>query len=299
MSDEPTPLSRRDALVRLSLAAGAGALLASRRPANAQSLVLYRTINNRINQSVVRWCFDDLSLEELAKHASGMGIKSVELQQPAEWPKIKEFGLTCAISSSHGFTKGFANRDEHEECLANLRERIPQCADEGVPSIITFSGMDRGVDHDEARRNMVDGLKAIAPDAEKAGVTVCVEMLNSRVDVTMKGHPGYWLDDMDETIAILKEVGSERVKVLFDIYHVQIMHGDVITRIREYHPYIGHYHTAGVPGRNEIDDSQEINYPAIMKEIVATGYKGYVGQEFMPTKNPVIALNEAVALCDV
>jgi hydroxypyruvate isomerase len=146
---------------------------------------------------------------------------------------------------------------------------------------------------------MVAGLKAIAGHAERKGVTVCLEMLNSRVEVEMKGHPDYFCDDIDHSVEIIKQVGSERVKVLWDIYHVQIMNGDLIRRIREQHPYIGHYHTAGNPGRNEIDDSQEINYPAVMRAIVETGYQGFVGQEFIPTGEPVAALREAVRLCDV
>jgi hydroxypyruvate isomerase len=148
-------------------------------------------------------------------------------------------------------------------------------------------------------RNMVAGLKKIVSYAEEKQVTLCLEMLNSRVDVEMKGHPDYFCDDIERTIEICRQVGSERMKVLFDIYHVQIMHGDVIRRIRKHHPYVAHYHTAGVPGRAEIDDSQELNYPAIMQAIVETGYQGHVGQEFIPTRDKVTSLAEAVRTCDV
>jgi hydroxypyruvate isomerase len=226
-------------------------------------------------------------------------LKSVELVAPENWPTLKKLGLICAISSSHGFTKGFAHKEEHAECLEILRKQIDLTSEAGFPNIITFSGFRRGISDEEGMRNMVDGLKQIAAHAEKQKVTVCLEMLNSRVNVEMKGHPDYFCDKIEMAVEVCKRVGSERVKVLFDIYHVQIMEGDIIARIKQFHPYIGHYHTAGVPGRNELDDTQEINYVPIMKAIAETGYKGYVGQEFIPTRDKALALNEAVKLCDV
>jgi hydroxypyruvate isomerase len=226
-------------------------------------------------------------------------LKSVELISPEHWPAMKEKGLTCAIASSHGFAKGFAHKAEHAECLATLRKNIELAAIAGVPSIITFSGFRRGISDEEGTRNMIEGLKAIAGFAEEKRVTVCLEMLNSRVNVTMKGHPDYFCDDIDKSVDICKKVGSPRVKVLFDIYHVQIMNGDVIRRLKQHKDWIGHYHTAGVPGRNEIDDTQELQYAPIMRAILETGYKGYVGQEFIPLRDKVQSLAQAAQICDV
>jgi hydroxypyruvate isomerase len=259
----------------------------------------YKVRHNRIRQSVVPWCFKPMPEQELIGHAHDMGMPSVELIAPEHWPELKRRGMVCAISGSHGFAKGFAHREEHAECLEVLTQRIGQCAQAGVPSVITFSGFRRKLATEEGMENMVLGLKQIAGLAERQKVTVCLEMLNSRVSETMKGHPDYFCDDMDLSVEIVKRVGSDRVKVLFDIYHVQIMHGDIITRIRAQHPYIGHYHTAGVPGRHEIDDTQEIQYVPILKAILETGYQGYVGQEFIPVRDRVRSLNEAVRLCDV
>jgi hydroxypyruvate isomerase len=259
----------------------------------------YKVLRNRIQQSVVPWCFRPMTPAELIEHAHRMGMASVELIDPEYWPELRKRGMTCAISGSHGFSKGFAHTEEHEECLETLRQRIDLCAAADVPSVITFSGFRRGLSTEEGFKNMVFGLKTIAGYAERNRVTVCLEMLNSRVSEDMKGHPDYFCDDIDQSVDIIKEVGSDRVKVLFDIYHVQIMNGDVITRLRQHHPYVGHYHTAGVPGRAEIDDTQELNYVPIMKTILETGYQGYVGQEFIPVRDKVKSLNEAVRLCDV
>ena len=260
---------------------------------------IFKAKNNRINQSVVHWCFKPMSVEELAIESARMGIKSVELVGTEHWPTLKKHGLTCAISGSHGFAKGFAHTEEHEECLASLRKSIDATAAEGWPSVITFSGFRRGISDETGIKNMVEGLKKIAGHAEKRKVTLCLEMLNSRVNIEMKGHPDYFCDDIDRSVEICRQVGSERVKVLFDIYHVQIMHGDVITRIKKHAPFIGHYHTAGVPGRAEIDDTQKINYPPIMKAIVETGYTGYVAQEFIPVRDKVASLAQSVRICDV
>jgi hydroxypyruvate isomerase len=265
----------------------------------AQGEDLYRARNNRINQSVVHWCFKPMSVEELAIQSARMGCKSVELVGTEHWPTLKKHGLICAISGSHGFAKGFAHVEEHEPCIASLRKSIDATAEAGWPSVITFSGFRRGISDEEGMKNMVEGLKKIVGHAEKKKVTLCLEMLNSRVNIEMKGHPDYFCDDIDRSVEVCKRVASERIKVLFDIYHVQIMHGDVITRLRQHRDWIGHYHTAGVPGRAEIDDTQEINYAPIMKAIAETGYKGYVGQEFIPVRDKVASLNQSVRICDV
>ena len=296
-----TAISRRALLKRLSAGAVAvGATAGLPRPGQTGPKEnFYKPKNNRINQSVVHWCFKPMPVEELAGHAARMGIKSVELVAPEHWPMLKKLGLICALTPSHGFAKGFARIEEHDECLDILRKRIDASADAGFPSVITFSGFRRGVSDEAGMKNMVEGLGKIAGHAEKKKVTICLEMLNSRVNVEMKGHPDYFCDKIEMAVEVCKRIASERMKILFDIYHVQIMEGDLIARIREFHSYIGHYHTAGVPGRGELDDAQEINYAAVMQAIVETGYKGYVGQEFIPTRDKVTSLNQAVRVCDV
>ena len=293
-------MNRRTAIKQVSGALALGAASGLPRLGVARDEpALYKAKNGRINQSVIHWCFKPMPVEELAGHAARMGIKSVELVGPEYWPALKKLGLICAITPSHGFAKGFAHKEQHAECLEMLRKRIDDSAEAGFPSVITFSGFRRGISDEEGMTNMVEGLKQIAGHAEKKKVNLCLEMLNSRVNIEMKGHPDYFCDKIEMAAEVCKRVGSERMKILFDIYHVQIMEGDLIARIKEFHPYIGHYHTAGVPGRGELDDTQEINYPAVMKTIVDTGYKGYVGQEFIPTRDAVASLNEAVKLCDV
>jgi len=252
-----------------------------------------------LRQSVVAWCFNPMPVPELAQHAVKLGLKSVELCDPKFWPGLKALGLTCAIAGSHGFAKGFAHPEEHDACLKILRDRIEQCAAAGVERVITFSGFRRGLSDAEGIRNMVTGLKKIVGFAEEKKVTLCLEMLNSRVDVTMKGHPDYFCDDIERTVDICRQVGSERLKVLFDLYHVQIMHGDLITRIRQHAPYIGHVHTAGVPGRGEIDETQEMNYPPLIRALRDAGYTGFVGQEFIPVRDKIASLAEAVQICTV
>jgi hydroxypyruvate isomerase len=292
------PLSRRR-LLQAATVAGTAAALGFPAVGRGAEPELYKAKNGRIRQSVVPWCFRPMTLEELCRHSARLGLTSVELVTPDKFAVVKQHGLVCALTGSHGFSKGFAHVEEHAECLKVLRERIDATAAAGFPAVITFSGFRRGLSDEVGMKNMVDGLKQIAGYAEKKQVTLCLEMLNSRVATEMKGHPDYFCDDMDRSVEICKRVGSPRVKVLFDIYHVQIMHGDVITRLRQYKDWIGHYHTAGVPGRNEIDDTQEIQYAPIMKAIVETGYAGFVGQEFIPLRDKVTSLAQAVRICDV
>lgn len=289
-----SPINRRTALKGVAAAAALAF-----HTSDADEVAPFRVKNGRIKQSVVPWCFNPMPPEELAKHAAALGMASVELIDPKHWPLLKSLGLTCALASSHGFSKGFAHAEEHDECVKALHDRIVECAEAGVPSIITFSGFRRGLGTDEGQANMIAGLRKIVPFAEEKGVTLCLEMLNSRVDINMKGHPDYFCDDIERSVEICRAIGSERMKVLFDIYHVQIMHGDVIARIKQHAPFIGHIHTAGVPGRGEIDLTQELNYPPIMQALLDVGYKGYVGQEFIPVRDKLASLTEAVRLCDV
>jgi hydroxypyruvate isomerase len=258
--------------------------------------------NGRIKQSLVNWCYEKHfgSLDEFCKAAVELGCVSIELIDPKHWPTLKKHGLTCAIAGSHGFKVGFANRGEWDQCLTTLRKRIDECAAAGVDRVITFTGMENGVSKDEGAKNCVEGLKKIVGYAEEKKVTLCMEHLNSRDDShPMKGHPGYQGDHCDWCIDVLKQVGSPRAKLLFDIYHVQIMDGDVIRRLKQHREYLGHIHTAGNPGRGELDENQEINYPAVMKTLLEIGYDGYVGQEFIPTKDAMAGLRQAVGACDV
>jgi len=268
----------------------------------------------RINQSIVHWCFAKYwDVEKACQIARQLGCKSVELVGPENFATLKKHGLTCAIAPNGmpdpPFVKGFSNPKYHDEVIATTKKTIDSCAEFGVKTVIAFTGYKWRDAEDansgeispaEGAENCVKGLKKLCAYAEKKGVNVAMEILNTRAtDHPMKGHPGYQGDHTDYCIEIIKKVGSPRMKLLFDIYHVQVMDGDIIRRIRQYKDYIGHYHTAGNPGRGELDDKQEINYRPIMEEIAKTGYTGYVGQEFIPTRDPLKGLREAVVLCDV
>ena len=259
----------------------------------------------RINQSVVSWCFaNHWSTEEMCGAAKKLGCKSIELIDPKEWPTLKKHGLTCAITpidmGGPPFVQGWNNPKYHQKVGDATRKAIDAASEFGSPNVIAFNGYAKDVSLEDGVTNCVKGLKGIAGYAEKKKVTLCLEMLNTRDDSDPnKGHPGYQGDHIDYCMEILKKVGSPNVKLLFDIYHVQIMDGDVIRRIGECGEYIAHVHTAGNPGRGELDDKQEINYPPIMKALLDIGYKGFVGQEFIPTRDPLKGLTEAVELCDV
>ena len=254
----------------------------------------------RINQSIVHWCFEKYwDVEKTCQIAKQLGCKSVELVEPEHWATLKKYGLVCAITSSHLFIEGMNNPEYQPMCIEKMREAIDASSAAGFPNVITFTGSAGDISAEDGIKNCVNGYKKIIGYAEEKKVNLCLEILNSRVDIEMQGHLGYQGDHTDYCIEIIKQVGSPRMKLLFDIYHVQIMDGDIITRIRQYKDYIGHYHTAGNPGRGELDDKQEINYKPIMEEIARTGYTGYVGQEFIPTRDPLEGLTEAVVLCDV
>jgi hydroxypyruvate isomerase len=280
-----------------ALAGGAGLLGAGSSAAVADQPAATK---KRIRQSIVQWCYQKYwKIEELCALASRLGCFSVELCDVAEYPILKKHSLVCAIAKSHWFDKGMNNPKYHDMCIDKMRKAIDACAEYGYPNVITFTGFREDIPDDVGIKNCVAGFKKIIGYAEDKKVNLCLEMLNSRVAEEMKGHPGYQGDHTDYCMEIIKQVGSPRMKLLFDIYHVQIMDGDVIARIRKYAEYIGHVHTAGNPGRGELDDRQEINYPPIMRALVEVGYQGYVGQEFIPTRDPAKGLPEAVALCDV
>jgi hydroxypyruvate isomerase len=275
----------------------AGALAAA--PVDAQTPARGK---GRIRQSLVNWCYEKHfpSIDAFCQAAVELGCVSIELIDPRHWPTLKKHGLTCAIAGSHGFKVGFNNRDEWDECIAKLKSRIDECVTFGVERVITFTGMANGIPKDVGAENCVEGLKKIVGYAEEKKVTLCMEHLNSRDDShPMKGHPGYQGDHCDWCIDVIKRVGSPRLKLLFDIYHVQIMDGDVIRRLKQHQEYLGHIHTGGNPGRGELDENQEINYPAVMKALLEIGYHGFVGQEFIPTRDAMAGLKQAVAACDV
>jgi hydroxypyruvate isomerase len=300
MTGEPSGTagaSRRRLLQAAAVATAAGIV---RAPMQAQET--NRVRDGRFKQSIVHWCYKDTwSVEQLAPVAKQLGCHSIELVDPQHWPMLKRHGLTCAIAGSHGFTKGMNNPAHWGECIDVMTRRVDAAAEAGVPSVITFTGMrEPEIPDDAGADNCVEGYKKIVAHAEKKGVTLCLEMLNSRVSThPMKGHPGYQGDHIDYCARIVQRVGSPRLKLLFDIYHVQIMDGDVTARLRQHKDLIGHVHTAGVPGRGELDDTQEVNYRAVMKALAETGFDQYVGQEFIPTRDALQGLKEAVDVCAV
>ena len=273
--------------------------------------------HGRIKQSLTFWCLNATEwkwdLDRICATATSLGCQSVELVPPELWPTLRRHGLQCAMALNGmpdpPFRKGLNNPRFQEEVIVRTKETIDQAAEFGFPNVIAFTGYkwrdpdDPGsgeIPLAEGAANTVKGLSELAGYAAKKKVTVCLEHLNSRDHShPMKGHPGYQGDDVDYCAEIIKQVGSDWVKLLFDIYHVEIMNGDVIRRLRQYHDIIGHVHTAGNPGRGELDDRQEINYPAIMRVLLEVGYTGYVGQEFIPVRDPLVGLAHAVSLCDV
>jgi hydroxypyruvate isomerase len=305
--DQPVRSTRRGMLKHTAGAAVLGmTALGGKLPAQDSKRAERAVKNGRIKQSIVYWCFEQYwDMEQAAKVATQLGCESIELMAPKHFPVLKEHGLKCAIgtvdmSPDPPFVKGFNNPKYREKVLQATREAIDVCADFGTKNVICFTGMREGIPDDVGAQNCVDGFKQIVGHAEKKGITLCLEMLNSRVSShPMKGHPGYQGDHTDYCIDIIKRVGSPSLKLLFDIYHVQIMDGDIISRIKQHHDLIAHVHTAGNPGRGELDLKQEISYRPIMEALVDVGYRGHVGQEFIPTRDPLEGLREAVSLCDV
>lgn len=256
-------------------------------------------MRGRINHSVCKWCFPDISLESLCKEAKGLGLGSIELLTVKDFPLLQKYGLECGMVSGvpGGIPQGLNRVENHDRIVEFFEAHIPLVAQSGfrVKNIICFSGNRDGMDDEEGLENCKKGLQRIMPLAEKHKVTLCMELLNSKVD-----HPDYMCDHTSWGAELARRVGSDRFKLLYDIYHMQIMEGDMIRTIRENQQYIGHYHTAGVPGRNEIDQSQEIYYPAVMAAIAETGFDGYVAQEFIPKGNDKLgALAAGIKICDV
>ena len=262
----------------------------------------FKVNKGRIRQSVMGWCFKPMPALELAKHCKAIGLEAMEGVSAQDYPAIRKLGLKISLVGSHGFKKGPFSRANHEYCVERLKAGIDLAVEVDCPSVITFTGMRGKATNDEqGARNCVELWKSVIGYAEKKKINLVLEHLNTRDDShPMKGHPGYYGEDVDHCVELIRKVDSPNMKLLFDVYHVQIMNGDVIRRIGQYKDVIGHYHTAGNPGRAELDDNQEINYPAVMSAIVKTGYKGFVAQEFIPTwKDKPAALRHAAMVCDV
>ncbi len=250
----------------------------------------------RIHQSVSRWCYKDIPLDQLCAYSAKIGLKGVDLLNIDEWDAPKKVGLICTMGYAGGGTIADAlNRlENHDAIEAAFRKNIPLAAKAGVPNVITFSGNRKGMSDEEGAKNCVIGLNRVKKIAEDNGVTICMELLNSKVN-----HKDYMCDHTAWGVGVMEQVDSPNVKLLYDVYHMQIMEGDLIHTITDNAKWLGHFHTGGVPGRHELNDQQEVQWDGVMRGIVATGFKGYVAHEFVPTGDPLTSLRQAVDLCDV
>ena len=253
-------------------------------------------LKRNIHHSVSQWCYGDIPLDDLARACAEMGLESVELLWEKDWGTVKKHGLKCAVgyATDYGIPKGFNHIANHEKLIADFERMIPIAAEAGIPNLICFSGNREGQNDNVGMVNCAIGLRKLMPLAEKHGVTIIMELLNSY------GHTDYQCDKTSWGVALCEMVGSERLKLLYDIYHMQIMEGNIVDTIKKNIRYIGHVHTGGVPGRHELDETQELHYPAIMRALVESGYKGFVGQEFVPTQTDKLdSLRKSVLICDV
>jgi hydroxypyruvate isomerase len=255
-------------------------------------------LKGNINHSVSRWTFGYLSLEDLCKAVKDIGFRAIDLTGPKEWPTLQQHGIyssMCYTAGDNNLYNGLDNTTYHEKLINEYLDVIPIMAKAGYKNLICFSGTRNGMDDDTGMNNCKIALEKILPLAEKNGITMIMELLNSKID-----HKDYMCNHVEWGAELCKRIGSDNFKLLFDIYHMQIQEGDIIRNIRDYHQYIAHYHTGGIPGRHEINDTQELYYPAVMRAIVDTGFKGYVAQEFVPTyPNKLNSLREAIKICDV
>jgi hydroxypyruvate isomerase len=291
-------LTRRSVLRSLAGGLTAAGIAASLRT-QVEAAEADPKLKGRVRHSVCKSCYPKASLDALCQAAKEIGITSVDLMPPPNWPTLRKYGLTCAMAKVHepNHPESWVRREEHDKLVGYFTDTIPQVAKAGIPNLICLSGNARGMSKEQGLENCALGLKRIMPLAEKHGVTICLELLNSKVN-----HKDYMADSTAFGVELVNRVGSERFKLLFDIYHMQIMEGDVIATIRAHHRHIAHYHVAGVPGRHEPDETQELNYPAILRAIVATGYQGYVAYEYSPARpepDAVATLRRTVRLCDV
>ncbi len=291
-------MNRREAIQKTAAGASAAAFLPlSLQTNSSEKVISSNELKGNINHSVCEWCYPDLNLEELCQVANELGLVGIDLIGPKGWSTLKKNNLisTMCNGAEISLTKGFNHKEYHNRLVDNYLEHIDLVADAGYTNLICFSGNRNGMDDETGLKNSVEGLKKILGRAEKRGVVLQMELFNSKIN-----HPDYMCDNSLWGIELCKRLDSPNFKLLYDIYHMQISEGDIIRTIQDHHQYFGHYHTAGVPGRNEIDETQELFYPAIMQAIVATGFKGYVAQEFIPTaKDPIESLRRAISICDV
>ncbi|HEX9484400.1 MAG TPA: TIM barrel protein [Gemmatimonadaceae bacterium] len=285
-----SPISRRKALGAL----GALGALSALSPATAMAAP--RDVSSgRLKLSVSRWCYRQIPIDDLCEAAKGFGYRGIDLLDPVDYEVPRRHGMVCAMANGFGtIPVGFNRPDHHDKLVADGEKMIPLAAAAGVPNIVCFSGNRAGLSDGEGIANCITGFKRLVPTAEKYGVTLCMELLNSKVD-----HKDYQCDHTAWGVQVVQGVGSPRLRLLYDIYHMQIMEGDVIRTIRANAPHIAHFHTGGVPGRNEIDDTQELNYRRVMEAIADTGFTGYVAQEFVPKRDPLTSLKQAFDICDV
>jgi hydroxypyruvate isomerase len=284
-------ISRRQALVAGAATVGAGLGAGAHLDAQGRAVT-----KGRLKQSVCRWCYAKIALPDLAKAVAGMGLTAIDLLGEADWAVIRDYGLICSMGSAGGgsIANGLNVKANHDAIVKNFEQNLPKAAAAKVPNVITFFGNRRGMGDSEAIANCVEGLNRVKKIAEDTGVTICVELLNSKVD-----HKDYHGDKSAFGIEVVKAVASPRVKLLYDIYHMQIMEGDVIRTIRDNKDYFAHFHTGGVPGRHELDATQELQWATVSAAIADTGFQGYMAHEFVPTRDPLTSLREAVVLCDV
>ena len=257
----------------------------------------FAPLKGNINHSVSPWCYSELTLDQLCETSKGIGITGIDLCGPKDWPTLQKHGMYSPMCNGAeiNLTDAFGDTQFHATLQKNYSEMIPLVEKNGYKNLICFSGSRRGKDDETGWKNCVAGLKPLVALAEKHNVVLCMELLNSKID-----HKDYQCNNVEWGVELCKRLNSENFKLLFDIYHMQIMEGDIIRNITDYHQYIAHFHTGGIPGRHEIDDTQELYYPAVMKAIAATGFKGFVGQEFVPKRPDKIAsLRQAIQLCDV
>ena len=289
-------MSRREAVGTLGvLAAGAAGTVLSPRAAGAESASTAPGTSLRMKHSVSRWCYGKMSLDDLCENAKGIGYDGIDLLDPSDWPVVKQHGLACSMANGFGtIPVGFNRLENHDKLVADGERLIGLAAAAGVPNIVVFSGNRAGMSDADGVANCITGLKRLAPAAERQGVTLCLELLNSKVD-----HHDYQADHAAFGVQVVQGVASPRVKLLFDIYHMQIMEGDIIRTVRQNIQHIAHFHTGGVPGRNEIDETQELYYHRVMQAIADAGYTGFVGQEFVPKRDPVASMKQAYEICNV
>ena len=286
----PQSIGRRELLQTTVTALAGGAALSAYQPGGRA------VTRGRLKQSVSRWCYQKIALPDLCRAVAAMGVPAIDLLEEADWPVVREHGLICSMGYGGGgsIRDGLNNPANHDRIVTNLIAAMPKAVALGVPNLITFFGNRLGRSDREAITTCITGLNRLKGAAEQHGITICVELLNSKVN-----HPDYHGDRTPFGVEVVGAVNSPRVKLLYDIYHMQIMEGDVIRTIQQHHQHIAHYHTGGVPGRNELDDTQELQWPAICRAIVDTGFKGYLAHEFVPKRDPLTSLREAVVLCDV